>query len=1086
MHHCEARRAAAWRLLCGGRLIAALVIAILFPSAVPAANDPVTAFIVSADSLARLPDENVLREYVSDHAVLTGAAIGQLLDAAIPAGDAGDKQGEDENIALAERLGRLYESITGSRAPLDLVKRYQSWTPDDRAARRKAKTAEKRSADAKAAGDLDGAVALLEEARGIYQTIGDRRSEAVVWGSLGVAHWGRGDMDAVLASYEKALEERRAIEDRILEGRTLNGLGSGNYQKGRYEIAADYYRQAVDLRRRTGDLGGLGTSLTYLGNAYLQIGRLVDARDAYEQALDILGETGEARQRFEVTNSIGNLYFAMGRIRDASDTYRRALDIALAAADTLGEITTRNNLASSLAREYRYRDALEELEIVRQRLETNPDPLQTLLYYKNSGMAQLALGEIDRARDDLLSFVRASQEQEAPIYQIEALKNLGYLYEEVGANERALDYAKKAMALADSVGHEGMQRDAEMLAAQLETSLARYGEALGFWNAALEKDVAAGADVRIIEDEMGIANVLALQGHAEEARKKYRDIEPRVRESGSGDALVALHLGMGHTWEKSNPDSARYYYEQALSILEETRSSLGSAGVRVGYLGGTRRWYYEEVARYYASLAGAEGNGSRAARHGKNDSAKWSALAFETVERAKARGLLDLLEGSVLAQGSLSENAVLDSLYALDPKAPGFKEEQRKLEDRYSELRAGRLRDSTGLGAKTEIVALEEIKRSIPKDAALLSYALGDTLSLLWVIDRKDHDLIELPNRSVLEPEVARLSDALTRPGAGDAALEDAARKLYEILVAPASGRLKNKKKLVIVPDGFLFEIPYEVLLTGEIPRESAETDKSSEPTGIVWSDLPYLARSFTTVYAPSASVYASLEDAKSKSDYKLDLLALGDPDYSTLAAGNPVSGPLEQLPFTREEVEAIGTSVRPGRKDVLIGSAASEAALKDGLKAGSARIVHLAVHGLVDPAEPTRSCIALSPDASSKEDGYFHTLEILSAPVTARLVVLSACESGTGRLSRGEGVVGLSRSFIGAGAGGVVASLWKVSDESTSVLMKEFYNRMIGEKEPAAVALSGARKAMIANEKYAHPFHWAAFVVIGSDRAPW
>jgi CHAT domain-containing protein len=198
------------------------------------------------------------------------------------------------------------------------------------------------------------------------------------------------------------------------------------------------------------------------------------------------------------------------------------------------------------------------------------------------------------------------------------------------------------------------------------------------------------------------------------------------------------------------------------------------------------------------------------------------------------------------------------------------------------------------------------------------------------------------------------------------------------------------------------------------------------------------------------------------------------------------VSGPLEQLPFTREEVEAIGTSVRPGRKDVLIGSAASEAALKDGLKAGSARIVHLAVHGLVDPAEPTRSCIALSPDASSKEDGYFHTLEILSAPVTARLVVLSACESGTGRLSRGEGVVGLSRSFIGAGAGGVVASLWKVSDESTSVLMKEFYNRMIGEKEPAAVALSGARKAMIANEKYAHPFHWAAFVVIGSDRAPW
>jgi CHAT domain-containing protein len=383
------------------------------------------------------------------------------------------------------------------------------------------------------------------------------------------------------------------------------------------------------------------------------------------------------------------------------------------------------------------------------------------------------------------------------------------------------------------------------------------------------------------------------------------------------------------------------------------------------------------------------------------------------------------------------------------------------------------------LGSKPSVVALDDIRGLIPKDAAILAYALGDTCSLLWAIDRKGHDLIELPNRAALAPDVSRLRDAITKPGAGDAALKSTARALYKTLVEPASARLAKKKTLIIVPDGFLFEIPYEVLLA----KDAGD--------GAGWGGLSFLARSFTTLYAPSASVYAALAGAKRPPRYELDLLALGDPDYTGLAGGPGAgtagaSGPLSALPFSRDEVEKIASTTKPERAVVLVGREASEAALKKGLGAGTARIVHVAAHGLVDPAEPARSCIALSPDPAANEDGFFYTLEVLSVPVEARLVVLSACESATGRLSRGEGVVGLSRSFIGAGAGGVVASLWKVSDESTSALMKEFYDRMIGKKVPAAVALGDARTALIENEKYAHPFHWSPFVMIGTDRAPW
>jgi CHAT domain-containing protein len=145
-----------------------------------------------------------------------------------------------------------------------------------------------------------------------------------------------------------------------------------------------------------------------------------------------------------------------------------------------------------------------------------------------------------------------------------------------------------------------------------------------------------------------------------------------------------------------------------------------------------------------------------------------------------------------------------------------------------------------------------------------------------------------------------------------------------------------------------------------------------------------------------------------------------------------------------------------------------------------------LATHGLVDPIEPISSSVVLCPDSSAGEDGYLHTLEILSLPMDVGLVVASACESARGRVSRGEGVVGLSRAFIAAGAGGVVASLWAVSDESTAEFMSDFYEKMLGKNKTACESLKYARLEMIKNPRYAHPFYWSAFIVIGTDKSLW
>jgi CHAT domain-containing protein len=285
---------------------------------------------------------------------------------------------------------------------------------------------------------------------------------------------------------------------------------------------------------------------------------------------------------------------------------------------------------------------------------------------------------------------------------------------------------------------------------------------------------------------------------------------------------------------------------------------------------------------------------------------------------------------------------------------------------------------------------------------------------------------------------------------------------------------LKKVKRLVIVPDGMLFEVPFEVLLRDDPAANDG------------WGDMPYLGHSYATLYAPSASVYLKLLQTEEKRKYPIDLIAMGDPDFSLFDDDAGQGAALLPLPHTKLEIEHISSRVKEKRRSVYLGADANEYALKMKLGETESRIVHLATHGLVDPVEPISSSVVLCPDERGHDDGFLYTLEILSMPFDVGLVVVSACESGAGRISRSEGVVGLSRAFLASGAGGVVASLWAVSDESTAALMKKFYERMMGKKKPAAEALKDARITLTKDERYAHPFYWSAFIVIGHEKAPW
>jgi CHAT domain-containing protein len=183
---------------------------------------------------------------------------------------------------------------------------------------------------------------------------------------------------------------------------------------------------------------------------------------------------------------------------------------------------------------------------------------------------------------------------------------------------------------------------------------------------------------------------------------------------------------------------------------------------------------------------------------------------------------------------------------------------------------------------------------------------------------------------------------------------------------------------------------------------------------------------------------------------------------------------PLVPLPATRDEATRIGADV------TLLGADASEAGLRAALArapTGRWRAVHLACHGLIDGARPLLSALALSPDAEN--DGYLTPLELLDLDIPADLAVLSACETARGREYRADGILGLSRAFMYAGAPRVICSLWKVDDRATSALMTKFYERWRAGSS-AADALREAQEHVRSQETWAHPYYWAAWVLWG------
>ena len=424
-------------------------------------------------------------------------------------------------------------------------------------------------------------------------------------------------------------------------------------------------------------------------------------------------------------------------------------------------------------------------------------------------------------------------------------------------------------------------------------------------------------------------------------------------------------------------------------------------------------------------------------------------------------------------------------------------------------------------------LTLAEVQQNVLDDqTVLVEYALQTEDSYLFVASKSAVNLFKLPARanvdklamdlraqlipSKLQRRIVGIDVAEANRGLGiaSAAPEDvapfvaASNALYKVVLEPAAGMIGDKR-LMVVADGALNYIPFEVLL---------KTPDSGD-----FSSLAYLVKSNEVVYAPSASVVGTIKQQRTKATGR-SMLIIADPVFNsndaraqkraatpatdaevrglgiqsavadvsgTTPAPNPqMEGlPLARLNGTRAEADQISKLAKTSgsQADVWLDLDANE----DNLTARDVskyRIIHVATHGLLNAERPQFTGVVLSLVGNKTHDGFVRTDEVFNLRLGSPLVMLSACETGLGKEKRGEGVMGLTRAFMYAGAPTVGVSLWSVADKSTADLMTDFYRRLLstGEGTTSSSALRGAQLAMISGKKYSAPFYWAPFVLVG------
>jgi CHAT domain-containing protein/tetratricopeptide (TPR) repeat protein len=875
-------------------------------------------------------------------------------------------------------------------------------------------------------------------------------------------------LEQAVSKFLAAAPLYHAANDKANEADTLNSIGTLYSNLGEPQQALGFFVQALPLYTAVGDRGGEAVEFNNMGSVYIDLGELQKALDAFGQALPRLRAVKDGKGEATTLNNMGRLYFQLGDNQKALAYFGQSLPLSRAAGDQDGQAITLTNMG----------DISFKLE----------QKQQALAYYTQALPLYRAVG--DRRSEAV------------------ALSQIGQVYAALDNLPKAVEYYQQALPLSRAVGDRSGEAQTLSLVGSAFLAIGERQEALETYR-----------------------QILPL----------YQALGDR-----SSEARTLFNIAFNERGT-NKPDAALRDIEAALAILETLRGRIESRELRSSYFASVQEYYefYIELLMQLHKQQPAAGYDGRALQ--ASERARARALLETLAEAgadirqgvdaallARERALQQALNDAARTQIKLlggphteaDAAAVAKDLDALTSEYEQVETRIRQTSPRYAAL------------TQPRPLSLPEVQQLLDQDTLLLEYSLGREHSFLWVVAPDSIKSYELAKRTEIEEAARQFYAILTdaRKWAGSASgnpapqrglfpinaaqvatstaggVPPAAVRLTRLVLAPVAAQLGNKR-LLIVADGALQFVPFAALPLPAVPPDNAAVYRP-------------LITEHETVNLPSASTLAVLrQEIKERKPAAKILAVLADPVFmlndtrfttttSVRARPDNVTAPqaaqrglalnvtkaaadagltaeaglrgiqIPRLPGTRREAEQILTLVPAASQMHVFDFAANRAAVT-AAELGAYRYVHFATHGFLDSQHPELSGILLSMyDAQGvPQDGFLRAHEVFNLKLAADLVTLSACQTGLGKEIKGEGLVGLTRGFMYAGAPRVVVSLWNVSDEGTAELMTRFYRGLLQAGQRPAAALQAAQVSMLKEQKFAAPFYWAAFTLQGEWR---
>ncbi|MBT1707578.1 CHAT domain-containing protein [Fulvivirgaceae bacterium PWU5] len=804
-----------------------------------------------------------------------------------------------------------------------------------------------------------------------------------------------------------------------------------------------------------------GVVQTQSGLLYLNQGRNDQALEALQLAITRLEEAGRANslEAAQALSHLGNLYRATGKYTQAEEqltvalAYRQKLlpanhELIAASYNDLGLVFSNTDADKAL-------DYYEKALAIYQNLHGAEHP-KIAIARTNTGFLYRRLELYGDAVNNFEAALKINEKVYPGPHPAKAfvLFNLGETYRRIGDTKAALAFYQRARAMyTESYGprHPELARVLNALG-NLSLAARDYHGALAYCQQALQAntasfhytDVYRDPPLRDFYDGNVLLYSLLSKAQALEARYygrtlKFPDLTAALQTLQRCDTLI----------DKLRQQTAS---ETDKISLGATANEVYADGVRIAFEAtdvALHKHTYRELAFYFA-----EKSKSAVLQEAITDA---NAKAFAGIPATLLEEEKDLKAAIAqcaqkLAQkpDATEEKRLREKLFTLNRNYAAY---TRRLEQQFP--------DYFNLRFNSTAPATRQLQARLDAHTALLSYFIDEKNSHLYVftLTQKKFRITDHTLTKDFDRYITGLRNSLLFNNEETYRLT--ASHLSELLIP--DHQLAGIKHLVILPTGRLSSVPFETLLT---PGKTAVTGQGGYPA------YPYLLKRYSIRYEFSAGVILQRPAPQPPS---------ASPSIFLCApVAFPVADNLNDLPGTEAEVSAIAQrfQARNLGNQVYLHEQAGEGRVKSG-SLDTYTYLHFATHGIVDEASPELSRIFLQPGAG--EDGHLFAGEVYTLNLRASLVTLSACQTGLGKLSKGEGVIGLSRALVYAGAKNILVSYWSVADVSTAVLMEQFYGRLL--EAPTGVfaeTLRETKLGMIKDGKYAAPYYWAPFVLIG------